>query len=117
MNIQKIRQIAVQARADFEADKIKSDELRELYFQYNPIKEMDIFMKRAKRMFPHLNCGLISCYLQKRFPKSKIVNGKYKNNKHTFLMVEKSIIIDITADQYEGPKVYVGPLQQPWSIA
>jgi len=46
----------------------------------------------------------------------EIVQGKYQNENHTFLMLEDNQIVDITADQYGGPKVYVGDLKLPWSL-
>ena len=116
MNLFKIEQMASKVRADFEANIIDESELKSLYQKYNPIDDIDIFMAKAKKMFPNLNCGLASIYLQKLFSNGKIVNGKYKNNNHTFLMLKESIIIDITSDQYGGPRVYVGPLQSPWSL-
>ena len=67
-------------------------------------------------MFPNLNCGLATVYLRKLFSDGRIVNGKYKDNNHTFLLLEDSVVVDITSDQYGGPKVYVGPLQSPWSL-
>ena len=67
-------------------------------------------------MFPNLNCGLATVYLRKLFSDGKIVNGKYQNKNHTFLLLEDSVVVDITSDQYGGPKVYVGLLQSPWSL-
>ncbi|HIH43188.1 TPA: hypothetical protein HA246_06100 [Candidatus Woesearchaeota archaeon] len=109
-------EVACKVRADFEARKIDEVELKLLYQQYNPLEDIDIFMQRAGEMFPNLNCGLTTVYLKKLFPNGKLINGRYKNNNHTFLLLDESIVVDITSDQYDGPKVYVGPLQKPWSL-
>jgi|SRR3989344_510467 len=114
MKLSNVEQIAFKVRADFEAQRIDEDELKQLYQQYNPLENIDSFMKSAREMFPNLNCGLATVYLRRRFPDGKIVNGRYKNNNHTFLLLGDSVVVDITSDQYGGPKVYVGPLQSPW---
>lgn len=111
-----VEQIASKARADFEAWRINEDELKKLYQQYNPISDVDSFMNSAKEMFPNLNCGLATVYLRKLFSKGRIVNGKFEKNNHTFLLLDDSLVVDITSDQYGGPKIYVGPLQSPWSL-
>jgi len=116
MNLPNVEQIAMEVRADFEARKIDEAELKQLYQRYNPLEDIDSFMKSAKEMFPNLNCGLTTVYLRKLFSDGRIINGKYRDNNHTFLLLEDSIVVDITSDQYGGPKVYVGPLQGPWSL-
>jgi hypothetical protein len=116
MILSNIEKIASKVRADFEARRINEDELKQLYQQYNPLDDIDSFMKSAREIFPNLNCGLASVYLRKLFYGSKIVNGKYQNNNHTFILLENSTVVDITSDQYGGPKVYVGPLQSPWVV-
>lgn len=114
--IMNIEQIAYEARAGFEDRRVDENELKQLYQQYNPIDDIDSFIKRAKEMFPNLNCGLVTVYLRHLFSDGRIVNGKYKDNNHTFLLLENLVVVDITSDQYGGPKVYVGPLQSPWSL-
>lgn len=116
MNLSKVEQIAYKVRADFEAQRIDEDELKQLYQQYNPLEDIDSFMRSAREMFPNLNCGLTTVYMRTLLPDGKIVNGKYQNNNHTFLLLEDSIVVDITSDQYGGSKVYVGPLQSPWLL-
>ncbi len=112
----KTREIACRVRADFEAGAIDESELKLLYRQYNPLDDIDSFMAHAREMFPRLNCGLATVYLKKIFPDGKIAMGKYGENNHTFLLLDE-LVIDITSDQYGGPKVYVGGLQSPWSIS
>lgn len=107
------RNIADQARKDFENNFVEQKLLKKLYCKYNNIKNIDVFMKRAGRIFPRLNCGVASVYLQYLLKKGTIINGKYGEENHTFLSVD-NIIIDITADQYGGPKVYVGPVKGSW---
>ena len=102
-------------RMDFENRRIDVNRLKRLYQEYNPIDNIQLFISSAKKMFPHLNCGLASVYLKSLFPNSKIINGKFNGHNHTFLKIN-DVIIDITSDQYDGPKVYVGELKQPWSF-
>ena len=116
MNLPNVEQIALKARADFEARLIDEVELRQLYQQYNPLDDISSFIKSAREIFPDLNCGLTTVYLREIFSDGKIINGKYKDINHTFLLLEDSIVVDITSDQYGGPKVYVGLLQVPWSL-
>lgn len=54
-------------------------------------------------------------YLNHLFSAGEIVNGKFKGNNHTFLLLDQNIVVDITADQYGGPRVYVGEMKLPWS--
>jgi hypothetical protein len=112
-----LKKIAMDARKMFESGLADKKELTELYLEYNKnVEDVDLFIKRAKDLFPELNCGLASVYLQKTLGGGEIINGKYKNKKHTFLLLGNKIL-DITADQYGGPKTYIGPLKKPWSLA
>lgn len=116
MKLQKLKQITQKARKDFEMQRINEVELNRLYTQYNPLENIDSFLLSTRGLFPRLNCGLASVYLQNLIPESEVIRGRFKNNNHTFLLVKKEIIIDITSDQYGGPKVYVGPIKIPWAI-
>lgn len=99
----------------FEKRAIDKSLLINLYKSYNPIEDIETFVSRAGQLFPNLNCGLTSIYLQHIFQEGRIINGRYGDNPHTFLMINDQVI-DITADQYGGPRVYIGPLTLPWQI-
>jgi hypothetical protein len=116
MNNKEIILLAKRARKDFEKGNIDYHELGRLYQDYNPVKDMGSFLNKAIELFPKLNCGLVSVYLHARIPESRIVKGKFGRNNHTFLIFPNQKICDITADQYGGPKVYVGNIKSPWSI-
>lgn len=116
MNISFIEQIASKTRNEFENGTVNKSELKQLYQEYNPIEDAESFVKTAESIFPKLNCGLTSVFLKKLLPRSRIMKGKYQNNDHTFLLLNDSIVVDITADQYDGPKVYVGSLKNPWCL-
>lgn len=90
--------------------------LASLYKEYADIDDIQSFVARAEEMFPKLNCGLASVYLKHELGEGKIVNGKFKNENHTFLLLDDGNIADITADQYGGPEIYYGPLREPWLI-
>ncbi len=114
MNVKDITKKVFEVRRSFEEKSLDEKELAQLYYEYNAIEDVDCFISKARELFPHLNCGIASVYLQKLFPKSEIIIGKYKKNNHTFLLLEDAIVVDITADQYGGPTVYVGRLLKPW---
>ena len=101
-------------RRNFEKRTIDYVLLYELYQEYNPRPDNAEFISISKKYFPRYNCGLASVYLQHLLG-SKIVQRSYQQYQHTVLLQGK-IIIDITADQFDGPKMYVGALKRPWCI-
>jgi hypothetical protein len=116
MDIKEAFKIAKRVRKEFQDNSIPLSVVKELYLSYNPAeKKIDEFFDKAKILFPNLNCGIASAYLKAQIEGSQIVQGKYNGNNHTFLLKD-NLIFDITADQYGGPKVYVGPLISPWSL-
>ncbi len=114
MNQEDLKKIAAETRAEFELEKVSTQTLKQLYQAYNHLENPDEFLIQAESLFPKLNCGLASLYLQTKIPKSRIVQGKYASHNHTYLQIN-DLILDITSDQFGGPKVYVGPLKPPWS--
>ena len=109
-----IQAVAERVRMEFNYKKISKGKLSALYFTYNPEVQGDMFVLEAEKIFPKLNCGLTSVYLRNILG-GKVIQGKYDKYRHTFLMVGKQVI-DITADQYGGPEVYVGKLKSPWTL-
>jgi hypothetical protein len=94
---------------------VYTSELGDLYIKFNPIEDVTEFMRRAQKLFPSLNCGLASVYLKHTLGFGEVVCGEYSGQRHTFLMIGQ-LIVDITADQYGGPELYIGPLVEPWSV-
>ena len=117
MNSKLLEKEALRIRNEFENRKINYSLLRDLYQKYNRLDDINGFIEEAKEMFPRLNCGLATLYLKNVFKEGEIKRGKYKNEPHTFLILKNNILVDITADQFNGPKVYVGLLRLPWSIS
>ncbi|PIN88827.1 hypothetical protein COU60_05380 [Candidatus Pacearchaeota archaeon CG10_big_fil_rev_8_21_14_0_10_34_76] len=115
IELQELNSLVIQARHNFENNQIEFNLLKKLYIQYNSIKGIDRFLKDAQSLFPKLNCGVTSVYLRHLLKKGDVIKGYYKGHKHTFLKVDDKII-DITSDQYGGPKIYIGPLVPPWKI-
>ncbi len=111
-----IGKLAADVRALFESKKIDSAILKKEYRAYHDVPDIDGFISLAKDLFPSLNCGLASLYLRSMLAQGTIVRGRYGNEPHTFLIIDGGLVVDITADQYGGPRVYVGPLQLPWSL-
>lgn len=101
-------------RKQFEERAIDQSLLAQLYQEYADVGDTTRFVTKARDMFPRGNCGLSSLYLKKELG-GRIVQGKYGRHKHTFLLIDDTVV-DITTDQFGGPKVYVGPLQPPWSL-
>src|SRR5262249_48340439 len=106
-------------RTLFENHQVNELLLQNLCHAYNSeVKNLALFVRRAKDFFPYLNCGLATIYLRAILKTGKVVNGKYKDQNHTFLLLEciadEVTIIDITSDQYGGPSIYIGPIQAPW---
>ena len=72
----------------------------------------------AIAMFPTGCCGLASCVLAEHLDNATIVRGYWKASPpcpHTWISVGE-LMVDITADQFGGPPVFVGPLEAPWSL-
>ena len=111
-----ILEIAKNTRREFEESRVDKDLLARLYLAYNQVEDINSFIKRADLIFPSLNCGLASAYIQGKIECGEIVLGHYHNNPHSFLLLDEGFIVDITADQFGGPKIYVGPLTYPWSV-
>ncbi len=109
-----MQEVVQRIRNDFEAGTIDQELLLELYRDYADVGDTVRFVKKAKDIFPNGNCGLASLYLKEKLG-GEVVQGKYAKHNHTFLLINDTVI-DITADQFGGPKVYVGPLQSPWSF-
>lgn len=111
-----LQKLAERARRDFEAGSIARPLLRRLYSAYNSeIKELDIFLDGASELFPRGNCGLASTYLKEMTGEGEVIQGEYGNEPHTFLVINGRVM-DITADQFDGPAVYVGELTEPWKL-
>ncbi len=108
------KETAHQTRKQFEAGIADQKLLIELYREYADVGDTVRFAKKAKDIFPNGNCGLASLYLKKQLG-GEVVQGKYGEHNHTFLLIGDTVI-DITADQFGGPEVYVGPLQLPWAL-
>ena len=106
--------IAIRVRKEFEKISMDVMKLTKIYDKYNKIENTENFVKQGLAQFPKLNCGLASSYLQDKIG-GEIIKGKFGDNNHSFLKLGKNIV-DITADQYGGPKVYIGPLIKPWSV-
>ena len=92
------------------------EELSRLYRMYNPAVDADAFVSKAEQLFPNLNCGLASAYIRDVVGAGDIIRGKYNQTNHTFLLIDDTVVVDITADQYGGPKIYVGVLKLPWAV-
>jgi hypothetical protein len=110
-----LEQYAAAARSALESGSVSREVLSRLYTGYNPDVAIDSFLDKAAELFPSLNCGLASVYLQHVLDQGSVVRGRYGSQLHTFLVIDDTVV-DITADQYGGPRVYVGPLRAPWAV-
>jgi hypothetical protein len=110
-----IKVVAFEARRAFEERTIPRPLLRNLYFEYNPhLLDTDVFLDVAADIFPVSSCSLATVYLRHLLGEGELVEGWYYDEPHQFLGLGK-LVADITADQFGGPKVYVGPAEEPWA--
>ncbi len=108
------RRVAVQTREALERRTCDPALLAHLYGRYNPVSDVQGFVARALDMFPRLCCGLASVYLRQRLGEGAVRCGSYGGALHTFVTT-RGLVLDITADQFGGPEIYVGPLALPWA--
>ncbi len=111
-----VRNIAVHARELFDAQQIDTARLASLYQKYHFLEDITKFVAKGMKSFPHLCCGLASVYLREEIGFGQVVYGKYHSRRHSFLLIDGRLVIDITADQFGGPRVYVDALRLPWSL-
>jgi hypothetical protein len=98
--------IAWRARLDFESGRTPPDLLKRLYGAYNPsVGKVHSFVACARKLFPHLNCGVASVYLQHVLGMGSVVTGAFAGQLHSFLLYHHNLVIDITADQFGGPRL------------
>ncbi len=114
--ILQIGEIAAEVREEFEQGTVNLSILTSLYSKHTFVENMNLFLSRARVMFPMGNCGLTSVYLQSVLG-GDVRRGWYKTLPHTFLLLDERLVVDITSDQFGGPKVYVGYFGCPYSIA
>jgi hypothetical protein len=108
-------EVAVETREQLTGRTCDPALLARLYSLYNPLADAEAFVARALDMFPRLCCGLASVYLRHCLGEGTVAYGSYEGERHTFLAT-RGCILDITADQFGGPEIYVGRLGLPWSL-
>lgn len=106
--------IAALARSEFERASVDKDLLIRLYASYVDVGDTESFVEAALKSFPRGNCGLASLYLQHKLG-GEVRRLTYADHPHSVLFIGPDEIIDITADQFGGPPVYVGPFKRPWA--
>lgn len=109
-----VRDVAETVREEFEQQMLDRSFLVRLYESYADVGDTQLFITRALDSFPKGNCGVATLYLQSKLG-GELRRCTYEGNRHTVLSLEKNTIVDITADQFGGPRVYVGPLKGSWS--
>lgn len=119
--IRQIEDIALVARAAFETRTVPRPILRSiLSLSFAPgasISELDPILDLFEDVFPYENCDLATGYLQHQLGEGELTIGAFNGRPHVFLSLFvglERVAVDITADQFGGPPVYVGPLQAPW---
>jgi len=111
-----LARVAAEVRSAFVRRQVDRALLARLYEAYQPIPDVESFVARALCMFPNLCCGLASVALRERLPEATITRGAYAGARHTFVLA-RGLVVDVTADQFGGPPVYVGPPVWPWEPA
>jgi hypothetical protein len=115
-DLETIGSAARNARGLFESRRVPPELLAALYSSYHPVRDALDFVAAARRLFPRLNCGLASVFLRHLIGGGAVTTGTYAGELHTFLLMDSRLVVDITADQFGGPGVYVGPLVAPWAL-
>jgi hypothetical protein len=110
----KILRTIAEVRAAFEAGSYDDGIAAAAYQAYASVPDIELFLRRARVLFPALNCGLCSAYLHAVLGRGSVVRTRYNGHPHTVLLTD-GVMIDITADQFGGPPIYVGPVRPPWS--
>jgi hypothetical protein len=105
----------IEVRAAFETGTYDEDIAVAAYQADAPVPDIELFLRRARVLFPALNCGLCSAYLRAVLGFGSMARTRYNGHPHTVLAVD-NVIIDITADQFGGPPTYVGAVQPPWIL-
>lgn len=106
----------VEVRAAFEAGSYDDGVAAAAYQAYTSVPDIELFLRRARALFPALNCGLCSAYLGSVLRCGSMIHMRYNGHPHTVLAID-SVIVDITADQFGGPPIYVGAVRPPWSTS
>lgn len=107
--------LAESVRHDFEQGIIDRELLTRICNGYKATDSIQEFIQEASECFPYGNQIIASLYIREKVG-GTVTEGTFNSEPHAFLMLKDKRIIDITADQYGGPKVYVGPLVHPWSL-
>lgn len=116
MNNQEILEIATDVRRSFEEQSLDYELLAERFQLWFPkVEDPAYYAEQAKTDFPKGCCGLASAYLRSEIGEGAIIYGRYQDMGHLVLKMSRNKIVDITADQFGGPAVYVGQLQYPWT--
>jgi hypothetical protein len=133
--IEDILQVAERTRHDFEVGAIAVPHLIEIALINRPgmsdeaMEYLRAGSTGAIANFPDEACQVATDELKHRLGFGEIIDGSYRVaepgdhsafQRHEFLDVgetdvAKRTIVDITADQFGGPSVYVGEWRAPWS--
>jgi len=109
---------ALDVRKSFEDGSVyDSLILRTVYMELRPQAHIDETLRYCRGSFPRGNCGLASAYLKHALHRGRVVDGSYEGLEHSVLLFEpEMVILDITADQFGGPSIYLGPVIPTWSL-
>lgn len=116
MEMEDIVHVCKYTRNELSTGIIRKYEIERLYAAYNFVPNLAEFVETAISIFPNLNCGISSVLLKHRLGHGDIWKGKFELENHTFLLLNDNTIIDLTADQYGGPPIYIGQVKRPWKL-
>lgn len=111
--LDEIADIAIEARLEFIHKTINQRLLSALYRYHFPINPIHPHLPRLLQEFPNNGAQLATTYLQYIFG-GEITKGQYERHNHYFLTLPRNVIVDITADQFGGPEIFVGKIRPPW---
>jgi hypothetical protein len=120
--VKDLHTIAGEARSAFESGQVTVDMLIGLYSNIENRRVQDLGRLAVEidyllPYFPYQNCEYASVYLGSQVGQGQMLCGYYDFRPHKVWDVGPVVgetIMDITADQFGGPPIYIGPLVLPW---
>ncbi len=111
--IEEIAEMAVDTRLELINRSVDMRLLAILHKQHFPLHQIRDILPQILQDFPQNNSTIATSYLQ-FIMGGDVTRGQYEHHPHFYLTLPRNVIVDITADQFGGPEVFVGKIRSPW---